>query len=84
MRSARRRKHTGLKGRFPAPALPESDRGTRRETDVGTERSTAAIDWLKEVEQLEDDQAEVEVLDDGRVDNGASPARPNTDEPERS
>ena len=63
------RRQTGLKG-AGAPRAGDPEERDGGDADVGGERPAAGIDWVEEVEQLEDAQAEVEVrgADDGRSD----------------
>ena len=61
------RRQTGLKG-AGAPRASDPEERDGAAADVGEERPAAGIDWVEEVELLVDDQAEVEVLDDGRSD----------------
>jgi anti-anti-sigma factor len=67
------RRQTGLKGAGATRTAAPEERD-RADADVGGERPAAGIDWVEEVGQIEDDQAEVEVLDAGPADDGTSEA----------
>ena len=59
---ARRWKDTGLK-RPGATQSGVSYARERAETDTRSESSTVGVDWVRELEQLENELVEVEVLD---------------------